>query len=318
MSRRVAFLFPGQGSQTVGMGRSLWDASDAARTVLRQADDVLGFSLTRLCFEGPEDELRETKNAQPAIFAVSLAALACVRELLGEEPVPDFVAGHSLGEFTALVAAGALTFADGLRLVRRRGELMSAANKHRPGTMAAVLGGTDADVEAACREASTRFAGVVVVANYNSAGQTVISGEPQAVACAGELAKAKGAKRVVPLSVSAAFHSPLMDFAQVPFAGAVADCAWSDPRVCLVANVSGLPLHTANEVREDVTRQIVSPVRWSASLAHMAQHGVDLMVEVGPGQVLSGLAKRVPGIRAITVEEQAGAEAFVAEWRARE
>lgn len=308
MANTYALVFPGQGSQYVGMGRAVMNELPAARQLFARADEILGYGLTALCLDGPEETLRDTANAQPAIFVASLAALAALGEALGEEPQPRFVAGHSLGEFTALVAAGALDFEDGLRLVRRRGELMSRANRERPGTMAAVLGIADSDLEAVCREA--REAGVVVVANYNSAGQTVISGEPAAVARAGELAKARGARKVVPLPVGAAFHSPLMDFALAPFAEAVAKVEFRDPKVPLVGNVTGAPLSMAAALRDEVSRQVVSPVRWTDTMAFFAAEGVELVVEVGPGQVLSGLAKRSPGLRAASVEDLAGARAL--------
>lgn len=300
MSSGYALVFPGQGSQYVGMGRGLWNASAKARELFTIADDTLSYRLSGLCFEGPEAELRETANAQPAILVVSIAAFTLLREAAEGELSPRFVAGHSLGEFSALVAAGALSFADALRLVRRRGELMSAAGQARPGTMAAVLGLDDGEVEAACAEAA--FAGIVVVANYNSAGQTVISGEPAAVERAGEIAKAKGARRVIPLPVSGAFHSPLMEPALEPFRRAVAECRIADPRWPVVGNVGARPLDSADEVRRELGGQLVSPVRWARSIEYMAEEGTGLFVEVGPGQVLAGLIKRNRALRATNVE----------------
>lgn len=312
MPRAFAYLFPGQGSQYVGMGKAVREASPTARKVYEQADDLLGYSITQLSLEGPEDKLRDTANAQPAIFTASIAALKALRDDAGFALNPSFVAGHSLGEFTALVAAGVLNFEDGLRLVQRRGELMSKANLVRPGTMAAVLGLPEAEVETACADAAD--AGSVVVANYNSAGQTVISGEPAAVARAGELAKGMGAKRVVPLPVGAAFHSPLMQFALEPFTEAIDACALADPAIPVIGNVSAQLLTTASEVRDEITRQVASPVRWTDTMTHLVEQGVELVVEVGPGQVLAGLAKRVQGLRVANVEDVAAARAFVTTW----
>jgi [acyl-carrier-protein] S-malonyltransferase len=293
------------------MGKTAMAELPAARDMFARADEILGFSLTDLCLEGPEDLLRDTANAQPAIFTASLAALEALKVALGAEPRPAFVAGHSLGEFTALVASGALSFVDGLRLVRRRGELMSRANRERPGTMAAVMGIPDEEIEAACREAGE--SGVVVIANYNSAGQTVLSGEPAAVARAGELAKARGARKVTPLPVGAAFHSPLMEFALAPFGEAVSAASIEPPRIPVIGNVTASPLTGADEVRQEITRQVVSPVRWTDTVGFIAGQGVELVIEVGPGRVLSGLAKRVPGLRVANVEDLASAQALVGE-----
>ena len=313
MTERFALLFPGQGSQFVGMGKSLLEESATARHLLEQADETLGYPLTKCCVDGPEEVLRETSQAQPAILAISVAALAVLREAAGDELSPAFVAGHSLGEFSALVAAQALDYGDALRLVRRRGELMSDAGRAQQGAMAAVLGAEDGAVEEACREASE--VGTVVVANYNAAGQVVISGEPQAVQRAGELAKAKGARRVVPLPVSGAFHSPLMASAAGHFGEAVTASAIADPRVPVVSNVDVKPLVEAEAVRHELQRQIIAPVRWAQTLRFIAGAGVSLFVEIGPGQVLTGLAKRVPGVRTANVDSPASARALVAEWR---
>lgn len=313
MSERLALLFPGQGSQSVGMGRSLLAESATARRILQQADEVLGYPLTRLCLDGPDEVLRETTHAQPAILAISVAALAVLREVADGALSPSFVAGHSLGEFTALVAAGSLPYEDALRLVRRRGELMSEAGRAQPGAMAAVVGADDAVVEAACREAAE--AGVVVVANYNSPGQVVISGEQQAVQRASELAKAKGARRILPLSVSGAFHSPLMEQAAAPFREAVAACVIDDPSVPVVGNTEAEPLVDAAAVRRELARQIISPVRWAQTMNYLVAEGVGLFIEVGPGQVLTGMAKRMPGARAVAVASLESARSVVAEWK---
>ncbi len=313
MVESYAVVFPGQGSQYVGMGKALWEASATARDLLALADDTLGCKLTQLCFAGPEEELRDTANAQPAILAVSVAALAALQEALGGAIAPAFGAGHSLGEFSALVAAGSLAYVDALRLVRRRGQLMSAAGQSRLGAMAAVLGVADTVVEEACREAAEM--GIVVVANYNSEGQAVISGEPAAVQRAGELAKAKGAKRVVPLPVSGAFHSPLMEAAAEQFRAAIAECQIADPRWPVVANATAAPLRSAAEVRAELSGQILSPVLWSRSVDYIARQGVSLFVEVGPGQVLSGLIKRNRALRTANVGDVATAMAVAVELR---
>ncbi len=308
-----ALIFPGQGSQYVGMGKALWDVSAKARDLLALANTTLGYDLSELCFAGPEETLRDTANAQPAILAVSVAALAALEEALGSVAAPAFGAGHSLGEFSALVAAGSLRYEDALRLVRRRGELMSAAGQVRPGAMAAVLGAGDAAVKAACREAAE--AGVVVVANYNGDGQAVISGEPAAVQLAGELAKAKGARRVVMLPVSGAFHSPLMEAAAEQFRAAVDECRITDPRWPVLANATATPLRSAAAVRAELNRQITAPVLWSRSVEYMAKHGVSLFVEVGPGQVLSGLIRRNRALRTANVGDVATAMALAVELR---
>ncbi|MHB1415552.1 MAG: ACP S-malonyltransferase [Chloroflexota bacterium] len=312
MPDRFVAVFPGQGSQYVGMGKDLWENSPAARRILAAADDILGFDLIRLCFEGPEAELRATNNAQPAILAVSVAAWAASAEAVSLEIRPAYTAGHSLGEFSALIVAGALSYEDGLRLVRRRGDLMSVAGEARPGAMAAILGLAEVDVDAACREAAP--AGIVVVANYNSEGQTVISGEPEAVARAGEIAKGKGARRVVPLSVSGAFHSPLMQPAAAEFRRTLAEANLRDPLVPVIGNVKAEPLRTASEVRADLSAQIESPVQWTRTMLLVTQEGIGTLVEVGPGQVLSGLVKRNRNLSAVNVDSAASARALADKW----
>ena len=322
----IAFVFPGKGAQHVGMGRDLYAASAAARAVFDQADATLGFAVTQLCFEGPEAKLTATENAQPALLTVSTALLAALAEGRGDKeprrqaesdivalapclPVSlSSVAGHSLGEYSALVAAGALEFATALQLVRRRGELMAGA---REGGMAAIIGLDEAPLEAICGEASAPGA-PVVIANYNAPGQLVISGASESVERACELAKARGAKRALPLKVSAAFHSPLMRAAADGLAGAIADAAVADARVPLIANVTATPLVAANAIRSELVAQVTAPVRWIASVQRMIADGADAFVEIGPGSVLTGLIRRiVPSVRLINVSDVASLRTFL-------
>lgn len=282
----LAFLFPGQGSQAVGMGAALAARHPAARAVFESADRVLGEPLSRLCWEGPEDELRRTSNAQPALLTHSVAAWRLV-DAAGLRPA--YVAGHSLGEYSACVAAGALEFEDALRLVRRRGERMLAAGAERPGTMAAILGLEAAEAEAACRDAAE--AGVVVAANLNAPGQVVISGEPAAVARACETARARGAKRAVMLPVSGAFHSPLMASAAAGLAADLDRAPFRDARCPIVANVSATPVQGAAEIREALKAQLLGAVRWEDSMRWLLAQGVDGSVEIGTGKVLRGLLR---------------------------
>lgn len=282
----LALIFPGQGSQAVGMAASLAARSRAAADVLAEADEILGFALSRLMREGPEEELTETKNAQPAILVHSVAVLRAVGDRLG--PVA-FAAGHSLGEFSAHVAAGTLSFEDALRTVRLRGELMWTAGLERPGAMAAVLGLSDAEVEALCARVR---AGTCRPANFNAEGQVVISGDAAGVEEGMALAKEAGAKRVMPLKVSGAFHSPLMEPAAAGLREHLARVRFRDPSFPVVSNVTAAPLTRAEDARELLVRQLTSPVRWSASIATMVAAGVDRFFEVGPGRVLTTLNKR--------------------------
>jgi [acyl-carrier-protein] S-malonyltransferase len=298
---RVAWLFPGQGSQTVGMGQALYDAYLPVRDLYDRADEVLGRPISRLCFEGPADELQQTANAQPALLVTELAHLEAIRlRYAGELPAPSFVAGHSLGEYSALVAAGAITFEDGLRLVAERGRLMQAAdaNTDEPAGMAAVLGLPDEVVEAVCRETN------VDLANLNAPDQVVISGPLAALEAAAALAKERGARRVIPLQVSAAFHSRWMQPMAREFGRAIAETPIVEPRVPVVANVTARPVSEPAEVRRLLEEQTYSSVRWVESVRYMQAQGVTTFIEIGPGKVLSGLVRRiVPEARTLSSED---------------
>jgi len=303
-----AFLFPGQGSQFVGMGRDLRDAFPAVRALYEEGDEILGAPLSRVCFEGPEDELVKTVNTQPAIYLHSIAVLRLLEER-GHRP--EAVAGHSLGEYSACVAAGAIEHRDALRLVRRRGELMFQAGLERPGAMAAVLGLSEGALEEALAEA--RAAGTVVAANLNSPGQVVISGDPPAVEKAMETARARGAKRAMRLPVSGAFHSPLMRPAAEGLRAALAEVPIRDAAVPVFGNATAAPARDAARIREALEAQLVSPVRWEESVRAMRAAGVMQFLEVGPGKVLRGLVRNID--REVAVEsigDPASLEAFAA------
>ena len=282
----IAFVFPGQGSQYVGMGKDLNEQSSTAQELFRQADATLNVPLSRLCFEGPEEELRQTKNTQPAIFLHSTALAMSYRG-----PRGAMAAGHSLGEYSALVYAGALTWEDGFRLVRLRGELMQQAGVDRPGTMAAIIGLDPKTVVDACEKASE--AGVVQAANFNSPGQIVISGSVPGVRRAMELAKERGAKLVKELPVSGAFHSPLMESAQEGLKEALENTPIRDASIPVYANVTAQPVRDANGIRRLLLQQLTRPVRWEESVVAMAADGASTFVEIGPGKVLQGLVKRI-------------------------
>ncbi len=283
----TAWIFPGQGSQYVGMGADCFHEADDAKATFATADAVLGFPLSTICFNGPELELRQTQNTQPAIF---LHSMVLVR-LIGQDDAPAMVAGHSLGEYSALVVAGALTFEDGLRLVRLRGELMQRAGELEPGTMAAVIGMTPEATIDMCREASA--AGVVQPANFNSPGQIVISGSVEGVRKAMELAKQRGAKMAKELVVSGAFHSPLMGSAKEGLRAALETTAIRDARIPVYTNVTAEPVTRAAEIRKLLYQQLSSPVRWEESVRNMVRDGAARFVEIGPGKVLQGLVKRI-------------------------
>ncbi|HET89472.1 MAG TPA: [acyl-carrier-protein] S-malonyltransferase [Chloroflexi bacterium] len=287
-----AYLFPGQGSQHVGMGRELYTRFPVARAVFEQANTILGLSLTRLCFEGPAESLNDTLNTQPAILTTSVAALRALEEQ-GSGDGPSFVAGHSMGEFSALVAANALSFQDGLMLVRERGRLMKQAGEQNPGGMAAILGLDRAALEAICAEVQEESGEYVGVANDNCPGQVVISGAAAALERAMELAQAQGAKRTVRLAVSIAAHSPFMAEAATEFRRLLEATTFRPPAVPLVANATATPLTAADEIREALGRQLTSPVQWTDSVRWMIAQGVSRFVEFGPQDVLTGLTKRI-------------------------
>ncbi|HIC93297.1 MAG TPA: ACP S-malonyltransferase [Anaerolineae bacterium] len=307
--RPIAFVFPGQGSQYVGMGRDLYETYPEARAVFEKADETLGFPLSELCFEGPAEELNDTINTQPAIFTMSVACLRALNPLFSLNPL--FVAGHSLGEYTALVAAGALDFAAGLKLVRERGRLMKEAGEKNPGAMAAIIGLDAGTIERICREICLQLpASSVQIANYNSPGQIVISGHRGALERAMELARERGAKRVIPLAVSIAAHSPLMRPAAEELRRAVEATPLRRARIPIVANVTARPIAEPEEIKEELVRQLTSPVRWVESVERMIEGGITTFVEIGPKSVLAGLIRRIDkGVRTVNVGDVAGVKA---------
>ena len=298
----LALLFPGQGSQSVGMGKSLSEASEPARTVFEEADRVLGFPLSKLCFEGPEEQLRLTANTQPAILTHSIAALADLRARFPEKlEGAVFAAGHSLGEYSAGVAAGAFSFADAVALVRARGTFMQEAVPAGVGAMAAIVGLEPGAVDAACREAAQGE--TVAPANYNSPEQTVIAGHAAAVARASEGCLARGAKRAIALPVSAPFHCALMSPARDRMKPLLEATVFTDAAMPVVTNVDAAPETSGEKLRDALVRQIDSPVRWVETVQRLAREGVDRALEIGPGNVLAGLVRRIE--KSIKVEGHA-------------
>ncbi|OGO20762.1 MAG: [acyl-carrier-protein] S-malonyltransferase [Chloroflexi bacterium RBG_16_50_11] len=285
---KTAWVFPGQGSQSVGMCRDLYDNVKSARDIFEQADKALGFPISRLCFEGPEEELRQTINAQPALVTAGDACLQAAREISGNKlATPAFVAGHSLGEYTALAAAGVFDFSAAVRLARERGRLMHEAGQKRAGAMSAIMGLDETKLAEVCKQSDT------VMANINSPGQIVISGARENIAKAMELATAAGASRTVPLQVSGAFHSPLMQPAVEGMVKYIDATTFKKPSIPVIGNVTALPLTTPEEVKTELKKQLLSPVQWQRTIEYMVKQGVTMFIEIGPGRVLAGLIKRI-------------------------
>jgi len=283
---KVAYVFPGQGSQSTGMGLDLYNAHSSAREVFNEADASLGFSLSRLCFEGPEEELTKTHNVQPAILVVSIACLRAL-ENAADVPSPAFLAGHSLGEYTALVAAGALDLADAVALVRERGRLMYEAGLRNPGSMLAVIGLDEEAVQDVCLQTGTE------ISNINCPGQIVVSGAVQALAEANTLGKTKGARTMIPLKVSGAFHSPLMEPVIAEFKETVWNVRFRPPSIPVISNVTAQPLTNVDSIRKELVKQLRNCIQWQRSVEYMMGGGVSAFYEVGPGRVLSGLIRRI-------------------------
>lgn len=312
---RIGVLFPGQGAQHPGMGQALWQRFESVRAVFQEASETLDLDLCELCFAGPEDRLRQTDLAQPALYVVGYAGWRALVESAGDRLELAVAAGHSLGEYTALAAAGAISFRDGLRLVAERGRLMAGAGAARPGTMLAILGLDLARVEEACAAATEPGATVevVVVANDNAPGQVVISGTPEAVERAGAEARARGARRVMPLATSGAFHSPLMEPVSADLARAIDAAPLSRAACPIIANSSAGPIQEPDEIRAELRAQLAARVRWVEGVRRMSDYRVERLVELGPGQVLSGLVRRIePSLAVFSVGDGDGLERAVA------
>lgn len=325
MTAQVAFLFPGQGSQAIGMGADVYAASTAARNIFETVDEAVGISLSTLCFQGPDETLRETINAQPAIVTVSLALLAALQEALSAHNsswcsplVPNYTAGHSVGEYAALVAAGALELKSAALLVRERGRLMHHEGTVCPGGMAAIIGMDAELLQAVCVEATEQTLaelaaeqtvlqshpgqGRVIIANFNAPGQIVISGEQKALKRAMELARTRGAKRVIPLAVSGAFHSPVMQPAAAGLAQVITTTPVHHISIPIISNISARPLTEEQEIRAELAQQIAAPVQWTATIEYLTSVGVTVFIEIGPGQALTGMVKRIAkGVTTINI-----------------
>lgn len=305
MTKKIAFLFPGQGSQAVGMGKDLYESFESAKNVFDTADRVLNKTITTLCFEGPEDALKQTVNTQPCIVTMSIAAMEALKSEF--DISPDYVAGHSLGEYCAMYSAGVMSLENTLKAIQKRADLMGST---KGGAMAAVLNAPEGALEEALKEASS--IGYVDVANYNSPAQVVITGDEKAVAKAGELLMAKGARRVVPLAVSGAFHSKFMANAGKEFEAFVSELALDDAKIPVVTNVDAQLTVDKDDFKVKMPKQIYSSVHWTQTIQKMATDGVEIFVEIGPGKVLAGLNKKiVPEAKVYNVFDKASLEATV-------
>ena len=297
---KTAFLFPGQGAQAVGMGLALYKESDSGKEVFDMVDEALGRSLSKIMFEGPEDELRETRNAQPGIMAMSLACIEVMKSNVPSEaiPIPYLMAGHSLGEYTALAAAGVLSVMDTAKLVQERSELMQHACDSNPGTMAAILGLDEMVLQEVARESG------VFISNINTQDQIVISGEKMSVARAMDMSDARGAKKVIPLKVGGAFHSGLMEPAKAGLVDFIDGLKFNDPEVPIIANCTGTPLHTGEEIKGELISQISGCVQWKKSVDFMIKSGIDNFLEIGPGRALGGMVKKIDrGVNVASVND---------------
>ena len=306
MTKKIAFLFPGQGAQSVGMGKDLYETYGIAKNVYDTADKILGKSITTLCFEGPEEDLKQTVNTQPCIVTTSIAALEALKSELNI--IPDYTAGHSLGEYCAMYASGVMTLETALKAIQKRADLMGET---KGGAMAAILNAPDGSVEEALKEASS--VGYVDVANYNSPVQVVITGDEAAVSKAGEILLAKGARRVVPLAVSGAFHSKFLEKAGKEFESFVSDLELNDAVVPVITNVDAGVTKNAFDFRNKMPKQIYSSVHWTQTIQKMADDGVEIFIEIGPGKVLAGLNKKiVPSAKVFNVFDKASLDSTIA------